>query len=105
MFTLLVDYARIDGSENIPHIKRNFKTYLDVLIEWLRVYTIACMVTPRIKSLKTMKRPRLSILLTSGAQMPQTSILRFSLSKGLLKNVRGRPVLRWISEMEGKFRM
>ncbi len=31
--TLLVDYARIDGIENSPHIKRNVKVYLDVLIE------------------------------------------------------------------------
>ena len=31
--SLLVDYARIDRSANILHIKRNVKTYLDVLIE------------------------------------------------------------------------
>ena len=31
--SLLVDYERIDGSANIPHMKGNFKGYLDVLIE------------------------------------------------------------------------
>ena len=31
-----MDYARTDGSANIPHIKRNVKAYLDVLIEWLQ---------------------------------------------------------------------
>ena len=34
--SLLVDYARIDRSANIPHIKRNVKAYLDFLIEWLK---------------------------------------------------------------------
>ncbi len=34
--TLLVDYARIDGSENNPRIKPNVEAYLDVLIEWLQ---------------------------------------------------------------------
>ncbi len=34
--TILVDYARIGAIENIPHIKRNVKAYMDVLIEWLR---------------------------------------------------------------------
>ncbi len=34
--TLQVDYARIYGTENIPHIKGSVKAYLDVLIEWLQ---------------------------------------------------------------------
>ena len=34
--SLMVVYARIDGSSNTTHIKRDFKTYLNVLIEWLQ---------------------------------------------------------------------
>ncbi len=31
-----MDYAKIDGRDNIPHMKGNVKAYLGVLIEWLQ---------------------------------------------------------------------
>lgn len=33
---ILLDYAKIDGGENIPQIKQTVKSYLNVLIEWLQ---------------------------------------------------------------------
>ncbi len=67
--TLLVDYARINGSADIPLIKRNVKAYLDVLIYWLQSFITACMVTVRLKILGTKKWPTRSISSTSRARM------------------------------------
>ena len=48
--SLLVDYARIDGSENIPHIKRNVRPTRVFSLNELEFYTIACRVMLHLKT-------------------------------------------------------
>ena len=64
--------AGIDESENIARIKRKFKAHLNASLNGFRVYTIACIVTLHLKTVRTGKWRRISIFLTSRAHMLQT---------------------------------
>ena len=103
-----MDYARIDGSANIPHIKRNVKAYLDVLIEWLQsLYnSMHGHATSQDSQDREMEEAfdLFDVTSSNAANVESTVRQEFSLyQKDCLNYVRNRPVLKWVSEREEKF--
>ena len=107
---LLVDYVRIDRSAKIPDIKRNFKAYLDALIEWLQsLYNrMHCHAASKDYQDRVMASTfDLSDVTSSNAAKVESTLRKeFSLyQKDCLNYVPDFPVLKWISEREENFHM
>ncbi len=106
--TLLVDYARINGIENIPHIKRNVMADLGVLIEWLQSLYNSLHGHAASQDSRDRKMAEafdlFDVTSSNAANVESTMRKEFSLyQKDWLNYVRDRPVFKLNSEREDKF--
>ena len=98
-----MDYARIDRSANIPHIKRNVKAYLDVLIEGIhslynRMHSHVTSQDPQDREIED-AFDLFDVSSSNAANVESNVREEFSLyQKYCLNYVQNSPVLKWVSE-------